>query len=100
MNEDLFRSLLAYKTTMAQAKELMRRGILTQREYARFEKVFAQKYGLTKKSIFREKVLAIASRTDTEKNNIRSGNSGKALINTCRFITKNVRIITTHIKRR
>lgn len=47
MNKDLFRSLLAYKTTMAQAKELMRRGILTQREYARFEKVFARKYGLS-----------------------------------------------------
>lgn len=53
MNKDLFRSLLAYKTTMAQAKELMRRGILTQREYAQFEKVFARKYGLSDKSIFR-----------------------------------------------
>ena len=55
MNKDLFESLLAYKSIMAQAKVLLRRGIITRREYAHFDTMFTKKYGLSLDSIFREK---------------------------------------------
>jgi hypothetical protein len=55
MNKDLFRSLLAYKSIMAQAKVLLRRGIITRKEYAHFDTMFTKKYGLSLDSIFREK---------------------------------------------
>ena len=55
MNEDLFRPLLAYKSIMAQAKILLRRGIITKREYTHFDTMFTKKYGLSLDSIFRER---------------------------------------------
>ena len=55
VNEDLFRPLLAYKSIMAQAKILLRKGIITRREYTHFDTMFAKKYGLSLDSIFREK---------------------------------------------
>ena len=55
MNKDLFESLLAYKRILAQAKVLLRRGIITKREYAHFDTMFTKKYGLSLDSIFREK---------------------------------------------
>lgn len=55
MNEDLFRSLLAYKSIMAQMKVLLRRGIITKREYTHFDTMFTKKYGLSLDSIFRER---------------------------------------------
>ena len=33
----LFRSLLAYKSIMAQAKVLLRRGVITRKEYVHFD---------------------------------------------------------------
>ncbi|MBQ7541966.1 MAG: hypothetical protein IJT44_06720 [Clostridia bacterium] len=47
MNKDLFESLLAYKSIMAQAKILLRRGIITRKEYAHFDTMFTKKYGLS-----------------------------------------------------
>ncbi len=41
MDEDLFKSLLAYKSIMAQAKVLLRRGIITRREYTHFDTIHA-----------------------------------------------------------
>ena len=55
VNEDLFASLLAYKSIMAQAKVLLRRGIITKREYTHFDTMFTKKYGLSLDSIFRER---------------------------------------------
>ena len=55
VNEDLFRSLLAYKSIMAQAKVLLQRGIITKREYTHFDTMFTKKYGLSLDSIFRER---------------------------------------------
>ena len=55
VNKDLFRSLLAYKSIMAQAKILLRQGIITKREYAHFDTMFTKKYGLSLDSIFRER---------------------------------------------
>ena len=54
MDKDLFRSLLAYKSIMAQAKVLLRRGVITRKEYVHFDTMFTKKYGLSLDSIFRE----------------------------------------------
>ena len=54
VDKDLFRSLLAYKSIMAQAKVLLDRGIITKREYVHFDTMFTKKYGLSLGSIFRE----------------------------------------------
>lgn len=53
MNEDLFRALLYYKSVMAQAKRLLERGIITQRDYAHFDTMFLEKYHLCLDSIFK-----------------------------------------------
>lgn len=55
MDDSFFQSLLAYKSAMAQAKVLLQRGIITQREYGHFDTMMAHKYGLSSGSIFREK---------------------------------------------
>lgn len=55
MDKDFFRSLLAYKSIMAQAKVLLDRGIITKREYGHFDTMFTKKYGLSLDSIFRER---------------------------------------------
>ena len=54
VDKDLFRSLLAYKSIMAQTKVLHRRGVITKREYTHFDTMFTKKYGLSFGSIFRE----------------------------------------------
>ena len=55
VDKDLFRSLLAYKSIMAQMKILLDRGIITKREYGHFDTMFTKKYGLSLDSIFRER---------------------------------------------
>ena len=55
MDKDLFRSLLAYKSIMAQAKVLLDRGVITKREYGHFDTIFLKKYNLSLDSIFRER---------------------------------------------
>ncbi len=55
MDKDLFRSVLAYKSTMAQAKMLLRRGVITRKEYLHFDTMFTKKYGLSLDGIFRER---------------------------------------------
>ena len=54
VDKDLFRSLLAYKSIMAQAKVLLDRGVITRKEYMHFDTMFTKKYGLSLDSIFRE----------------------------------------------
>ena len=39
MNKDLFASLLAYKSIIAQAKVLLRQGTITKREYTHFDTI-------------------------------------------------------------
>ena len=55
MSKDVFKSVLGYLSAMAQAKCLLRQGIITQNEYMQIEKMFCRKYRLSKHSIFREK---------------------------------------------
>lgn len=55
VDKDFFRSLLAYKSAMAQAKVLLRRGVITRREFGHFDTMCLRKYGLSLGSIFREK---------------------------------------------
>ena len=55
VDKDFFRSLLAYKSVMAQARVLLRRGIITRKEYVHFDTMFTKKYGLSLDSIFRER---------------------------------------------
>ena len=55
MREDMFKSVLGYLSAMAQAKCLLRQGIITQKEFTQIEKMFYRKYHLSKYSIFREK---------------------------------------------
>ena len=55
MDKEFFRSLLAYKSIMAQAKVLLDRGVITKREYGHFDTMFTKKYGLSLDSIFRER---------------------------------------------
>ena len=68
MNDDLFRSLLAYKSIMAQAKILLRRRIITRREYTYFDTMFTKKYGLSLDSIFRERSLECYTLSRVDKN--------------------------------
>jgi len=55
VDKDFFHSLLAYKSAIAQAKVLLRRGIITRREFGHFDTMLARKYGLSSGTIFREK---------------------------------------------
>ena len=55
VDKDLFKSLLAYKSIMAQAKVLLDRGVITKREYGHFDTIFLKKYNLSLDSIFRER---------------------------------------------
>lgn len=54
MREDYFQALLGYKSAMAQAKVLLRRGLITRKEYMHFDTMMTKKYGLSLVSIFRE----------------------------------------------
>ena len=62
VNKDLFRSLLAYKSIMAQAKVLLRRGVITRKEYVHFDTMFTKKYDVNAMSAAtRQAVLLLAS---------------------------------------
>lgn len=54
MDEVLFRRILGYKSAMAQAKILLSKGIITEKEYAYFDTIFTKKYGISLDSILRE----------------------------------------------
>ena len=55
VDEALFQSLLSYKSAIAQAKVLLRRGVITRREFGHFDTMCLRKYGLSSGSIYREK---------------------------------------------
>lgn len=54
MNEDTFTPLLNYLSAMAQAKVLLRQGIITKKEFADIDTMMAKKHGLSLCSIFRK----------------------------------------------
>ena len=61
MDKQEFRSLLLYKSSMLQAKQLLRQGIITESEYWQFDDVLTKKYGLSLFSIFREKRCCVTN---------------------------------------
>ena len=54
MPEIFFAAVFGYLSAMAQARSLLRQGIITHREYMRFDTMITKKYGLSLYSIFRD----------------------------------------------
>ena len=53
MEQDLQRRVIAYRTTMAIVKGMLRDGIITEEEYGDIDTIIANKYGLSSCSIYR-----------------------------------------------
>ena len=54
MTNKYYDAVVSYKSAMAQAKELLLRGLLTTEEYGIIETKMCQKYGINSCSIYRE----------------------------------------------
>ena len=54
MTNEYYDAVISYNLAMAQAKELVLRGLLTTEEYAIIETKMCQKYGINSCSIYRE----------------------------------------------
>ena len=52
--------ITAYMSAMAQARQMMRQGLITRREYADIDTIMLQKYGLSSVSLFRDIDLIFA----------------------------------------
>lgn len=52
MNKDLFKRLLDYRTAMAVATDLLKKGIITENEYAEIDTIMTKKYGVNSSTIF------------------------------------------------
>lgn len=53
MDNDLFRAVTAYKTTMAAFKVMLKKGLISTSEYKDIDTKIAQKYGLSLSVIYR-----------------------------------------------
>ena len=53
MDKDLFRTVTAYKTTMAAFKVMLNKGLISTSEYKDIDTKIAQKYGLSLSVIYR-----------------------------------------------
>lgn len=53
MDENLYTSVMLYKTTMAAVKNMLKKGLISAEEYAETETKIAQKYGLELSVIYR-----------------------------------------------
>lgn len=53
MDQDLQKRVIAYRTTMAMVKGMLRDGIITEEEYGDIDTIIANKYGLSSCSIYR-----------------------------------------------
>lgn len=54
MTNKYYDAVVSYKSAMAQAKELLLRGLLTTEEYGIIETKMCQKYGINSCSIYRD----------------------------------------------
>lgn len=61
MNKEYYNRVLCYKSAMAQAGLMMSKGLITKDEYAIFDTMMAEKYGLSSCSVFREINLIYSS---------------------------------------
>ena len=50
---EFFDRLVAYKAAMSLATAMLRRGIISERDYAEIDTIMTKKYGLSLDSIFR-----------------------------------------------
>lgn len=53
MTNELRESITAYRTVMSVVKEMLRAGIISDREYAEIDTIMTEKYGLNSCAIFR-----------------------------------------------
>lgn len=53
MTSELRESITAYRTVMSVVKEMLRAGIISDREYAEIDTIMTEKYGLNSCTIFR-----------------------------------------------
>ena len=49
--------LIRYCSTMAQLRRMLQADLISEKEYLHFEDIFAQKYGVPNKSIYRDYYL-------------------------------------------
>lgn len=54
MTNEYYDAVISYKSAMAQAKELLLRGIITPGEFSIIETKMSEKYGINSCSIYRE----------------------------------------------
>lgn len=52
MCQDINQRLISYGMAMSLAKELISRGIITEEEYSKIDKIMTQKYGVSSSTIF------------------------------------------------
>lgn len=57
MSNEYYEALFAYKSAMAQADAMLRKGLLSKEEYDIIDTMMAKKYGLCSCSLFRENDL-------------------------------------------
>lgn len=48
-----YEQVLRYKTTIKVAVEMLKRGIISEKEFAEFEQEITEKYGIKRDSLFR-----------------------------------------------
>ena len=53
MDNKQFDAILLYKTTMALAKNMLKKGLISAEEYAEIDTIIAKKYGLSLSVIYR-----------------------------------------------
>ena len=53
MDEQRKQQLLRYRMAMSMAKEMLRRGLISEEEYGIIDTIMTKKYGVTSSTIFR-----------------------------------------------
>lgn len=54
MDKEYLNSIYAYSLSMNIAKEMLNRGIISEKDYSKIDKIMAKKYGINSCSLFRE----------------------------------------------
>lgn len=55
MYNDYYKQLCAYKLSMQMAKSMLGKGVISQGDYSKIDKIIAKKYGINSCSIYRNK---------------------------------------------
>ena len=53
MTDELFRSVALYQATMSLIRGMLTDGVISEKEYAEIDTIFAEKYGLSSSAIYR-----------------------------------------------